>query len=330
MGGKRKRYAKNKSRKQSRGNIDSTGVSVDLEDSDNDVTLPSNLTRLRHVMNNDPGTQVDDDNNSGFLRTAVCCNCKRKDDSERMSLNGFKLHDYLKIEFVKEKGSCISTGRKASILRIDDVRGKNEVILCTECHQALYCNPSGFEGGDDEEENVGRNYCLYTWPSFIWKSLKNASAMQTDMLRMWSLIPREWRVWWLDSVHEYLGYNNITLDYPGCAVKEVSFLKQEVEDALTNLAWVKVRDVCDKCLFFPHVKCPWGCSEFLNHCNDLPLETLFVTKFENMRSTDKLMRSSNAFSFIKGVRHDFIDCNPYLFGYKPLWTFPCICFVKGM
>ena len=88
--------------------------------------------------------------------------------------------------------------------------------------------------------------------------------------------------------------------------KDMTMEKDELDDAIEMLMWAPLVEAVDNCASMPIVKCPWGCSEFLNLCNSVPLDAIFLSFLNDTHNTP-MMGKKEDLQFTKGVQPDFLS-----------------------
>ena len=125
------------------------------------------------------------------------------------------------------------------------------------------------------------NAFTYTWPGFVWSMLSSRQVMVAYGAEVWRFIPKQWRPWWIHCIRNKFPqvYGNISLEDPQPIFTDVTQIQRDFE-AGTNAhnpakaAFAQLRDTCNKFLI-PIVSCPYGCSEYLHKCNQLPMDILY-------------------------------------------------------
>ena len=157
-------------------------------------------------------------------------------------------------------------------LRKIDFDPESKIKLCRECKHAI-----AMDFGN-RTEHLKSMYC---WPSFMWRFLSDNHNRETHGLDLWKFIPYKWRIWWLRSVQKLTYMEEISYNYPLPIFKEWTLQKNALMKAIAELWWKALIDAYDQYAKMPFVKCPWGCAEFLNETNFVPIDTLVAFYFES-------------------------------------------------
>jgi len=67
--------------------------------------------------------------------------------------------------------------------------------------------------------------------------------------------------------------------------EDVTMEKDEPDKAIEIPTWARLVEAVDNHASMPIVKCPWGCSEFLNLCNSVPLDGIFLSFLNDTHNT---------------------------------------------
>jgi hypothetical protein len=261
------------------------------------------------------GNGDDDDNNSDSagdnnndvemaVQTAECCyNCKRR----RRNVANLPRD----VELCLVSADEVKRFRKT---RFSQLRGflSGQCHLCREC-RFFFCSESQqFDRVDLE------------WPGFIWYILSTPFEGNGDYV--WSLIPKAWRGWWIESAVKQEHLQGITMDSPESLIVDVTKEVQEVLKVKDELIWKDLKEAWNRLAFLPFVRCPWGCSEFYHLTNDLPYDVLVAWALE-----EKIRKYSPASSskWVTGIRNDFLSSKARLLGNLNWSCSPSVMFVKG-
>ena len=205
-------------------------------------------------------------------RKYTCKNCHRSDvwvnDNGNNYANG---EEYLQIQFTKVNGALVYCKRKWSHLSKIDICEREDVCLCKECNIAI--------ATPEILPSIYRKP-LHCWPSFVWNLFKIHEIRQDYGMTLWKLLPLQWQKWWLDSVQDFDEFDDVDILEPYPYFLEATKQYTRVLNAIDNLRWVELQNAIDELCSFPHVRCPWGCSEFFNQANHLPFDAVFASKLE--------------------------------------------------
>lgn len=136
-------------------------------------------------------------------------------------------------------------------------------------HLCLCCDAYIVEEGKAEKKPQ------YYWPAMIARYLflenqDDSYILHQSMKEKWSLIPTEWRLWWITKVQTI--DPDLTLEYPEPKFVLATDQYNELMEAIGELKWLSLSKAIDKHLSHPSVRCPFGCSEFLHKTNKVAFE----------------------------------------------------------
>ena len=261
-------------------------------------------------------SSLDEDETESFSDDQYCENCLRK-QSEYLIRN---YGDQYKIEFTNRRSDEIKKRKKfRRIVASNTYTGS--FCLCRQCDNFLA--PESDDIVARSSENV--------WPAFIYSTLSDENVISSYKSKVWQLIPKLWRYWWVDNLTLFeCAYNDITIDYPESII---------VDRSLENMEWLAdigsqklphISSACNKYMM-PCVLCPWGCSEFNFSCGHIPLDIMFQRFLPKTNIT--LIENIDHMKFVNYCRDDYIrfdgnyDC--WLLN-KDDWTVkPSVCYVEG-
>ena len=241
-------------------------------------------------------TNTSDESNSPV---PCCLNCRRCLPTSNEDDNGYTGSEYEKYSQLQLESVPITDIHftyKSSHLQRASVTG-DAVMLCWQCYNAL-CR----SGSDQSHRSF-----LFCWPSFIWSMLKNTNTQSSHGADVWQLLPLEWRRWWLPAAEQLQGMEDVEVETPPPYVVEISSTFKAVSAAIKNNQWVELGKACNEYLVVPTVKCPWGCSQFMNLATEtVPLDIIYL---EFLDYPVKVLRFTPAgkSKFISGVRPHFLQ-----------------------
>jgi hypothetical protein len=254
-----------------------------------------------------------------------CQNCKRMHVPfrEEPLSTCQELVNYLNMSLNRVPLHAISFKRKFCLFEKADVEDEDEITLCKECQKALIKDELP---GNASNEHLASKWC---WPAFVWSILRDKKARARHGDALWALIPFEWRLWWIGSVKaEWPNSENVTANHPAPYVTDVSRQVGMSATELKKLEWETLVVTVDKYLAIPHVRCPWGCSEFYNHAKTIALDVVFASFLED-RDKDLLMSSQTQMDRMVGARPDFISSRHNILENPNWWCSPCIAYENG-
>ena len=170
----------------------------------------------------------------------------------------------------------------------------------------------------------------YVWCSFIWYVLSSKEIQSEYGCTVWKFIPKEWRLWWSDSIQEECPEEFMNLD-----LDEFYYFKDKTKDLsnwdddIGSYMLSRLRSTSNKYLL-PVIKCPWGCSEFMHKVGYLPMDIVFQKYLP--RCCLKLYSSPKLSALVVSAQEDYIreDGDYDRFLLNPEWqVIPSISFVEG-
>ena len=285
------------------------------------------VTSNTHVKSSPSETQRD-----GRVVVLECRNCHRQDAFDWSFLSHVKTIEEETLRRVYRLDITIVTFLKKSLRRkfatfgfAEVSRRRGDVVrvpLCSCCAAYLL-----------DETGMHNKTMKYGWPGFIWKLISDGKALDEHGAKLWSVIPRCWRFWWLESVRRLLpemGF--VTIEEPVPFVTDVTWQKLDFEAVLNRLEIAEIVPKVDEYLL-PLVKCPWGCSEFLHKTGCIGLECVLCRCLGPTGITfgcAPIDAAKKLHHEVYGVRNDFLREPGYVDYYleNPEWiVMPSICFV---
>ena len=190
----------------------------------------------------------------------MCCNCHRCEDgieTDRLPYAPKLLHMNLADLSLRNRRKFIYIERTDYM---QDQFGNQQVPICSLCYEYLRCPASELP----VEAAV-------VWPAFIWSTLRHSDTFHSS----WSLLPQEWKVWWLRSVAVKHQVDKQILLSKDSKFQELTIKAEKDLAALSNLRWAE--DILPRELSFvlAEVKCPAGCGEFKHKANNIPLDIVW-------------------------------------------------------
>ena len=294
----------------------------DESESEDDEWLPDDNSLLDVDMEDSDDSSNSNDHFAFVLSNDCCNNCRRKCTQSadvryevrlretRVQQRRFqrKFANYRWAEVV----SVVRASGSGSRVHGEFVRLK----LCRHCRDYLTSERS-------------QNKADIVWPAMIWKWLSTESSVRQHRSRLWSLIPRLWRPWWLDSVHElHPCYTGVTLETPSCSFVDLTERRSEFQRALAMKEGGVLAAACDKHLH-AIVWCPWGESEYLHLCGSLPLDLIVNRLYGDCMRTIK-GNARDDLRKVVGILDDFLDGNFGKILENPEWEVrPTVVFENG-
>ena len=161
----------------------------------------------------------------------------------------------------------------------------------------------------------------------------NPGLLRLHGEKLWSVVPREWRKWWLRSVTDCIPIlSGVTLLNPAPVFVDVSNRRRTLIDGIKSMDARKMRDVCNKHLHAV-VRCPFGCGEYFHKCGCVSLDSVVRKMFGRhavspVGDVQKLMASDAA---VDGMVPDFFSTAmvPKLMGNKEWGVRPSVAFIDG-
>ena len=141
----------------------------------------------------------------------------------------------------------------------------------------------------------------------------------------------KWRHWWIDSIKE----NNVVMEHvsfnnPPAIFKDVTMDLREMIADIDDAKISVIMRTCDKHVI-PTVLCPWGESEFLHTCGDVPFDSVlqrymtkcYFKKVSKDKDCGKIYSSREDY-----IREEIEDYDNLLL--NPSWSVrPSVAFIEG-
>ena len=184
--------------------------------------------------------------------------------------------------------------------------------LCYACERYL------------KAQQVNSNDASVVWQPFVGNFL---SCDEKDITNRWRLIPSTWRSWWLPHVSKRFPQTNFSsFELESCIIDGTKGRKTMLSmlQNLEETSWLTFKQNWEKHGSIPHVRCPWGCSEYLANTNHIPMDVFFefVADKEILTHTPEKNKQCSV-GFRKGVGNEKIE----LFGNKDWLCLPTIAVI---
>ena len=265
-------------------------------DSNSDVSGSMEEMQDDNVEGSSDNDLSNEDNESDDI--VICRNCKRSGPCVYSDDNCNDVDLYLQLSFVPTPFDNIEYRRKFCLFNQSEVEreGEDTVWLCTQCFRAV-----SYIVGQTTNQHLSPLHC---WPAFMWSLLKDPASQSQLGIDLWKLFPRLWRSWWIDSARNIRSMEDITMDQPEAYFAEITEQKNKLADSIQGLEWVELVAAVDKFASLPVVRCPWGCSCFMNHTCHVPLDAILGTLIRDQRNVKWMSRKDDR-SFADHIRYDF-------------------------
>jgi hypothetical protein len=194
--------------------------------------------------------------------------------------------------------------------------------LCNECYTML----GPVVESNSQKSNTKYNW-VNCWPAFFWFLFQHPKNQEFVSL-LWHLIPITMRQPWLrnfkslSAVHE-----KVTLkDHPPM-FQDITALSAELKALKDSYTFANLIEWSNQ-MYFCRVKCPWGCSEFLDEVGFVAFHKLVYTIGNTMNMEFPVMESSiSALGYNQelqytGILSDILESGPsyFLLSHKaPIW-----------
>ena len=177
-----------------------------------------------------------------------------------IALYGEEGQYHLKFTFVS---ASVIRSRKFKHSDIDVNEAGSEYPLCRECEQYLT-----LESRYQKEE--------YCWPSFILCMLSNEKCHRKYGYHLWSMIPKEFRFWWLNYLKEFIPhiYHDITIDFPYANFDDITIKMKNWIECIDSATLPNLAHICNESIM-PRIMCSWGNSVFIHKTGTLPIDAVF-------------------------------------------------------
>jgi len=302
----------------------------DVEAADSREIFGVELDELRDVL-----WQSDDDEDSSYeeesadtgphgsfvLSNDCCNNCRRhkctqvgstqyrvqlRDCRVQKSRFSRKFSNYRWVDVVAAVRASRSSAASREFVRLK---------LCERCQEYL-------------TSDISKNKANVVWPAMIWKWLSADMAIRQHGNKLWSLIPRDWRPWWLDSVRQlHSKYNQVTLEDPPCSFVDSTVKKETFETAIAMRQGAALAAACNEHLHAT-VWCPWGEAEYLHKCGSLPLDLIVNRLYGDCMMTIE-GNARKEIQKVNGILDNYLDGGSRIL-YNPEWEVrPTIVFENG-
>ena len=250
----------------------------------------------------------------------MCFNCRRwtdGDDAEgHLAFGTTEEDDYLNLVMQWVPHSAVSTRVKWCLLDGDMIDDDN-ITLCLQCSNVC-CSPNKISCG-----------AMNAWPAFMWSVLSSTDAQTKFGLELWQLVPKAWRKWWLKSVQQLGCFQNVTMDEPAPHVREQTEDRLEVSRAIKELKALDLCRMCDRLLLVPTVKCPWGCSQWLNLATEcVPFDVIYQEFLDYPKDLAGIQSDKHP-PWSHGIRPNFIRSQHHILGETFDMCSPTLVFQSG-
>lgn len=172
-------------------------------------------------------------------------------------------------------------------------RTSKNILLCEQCSNYLI-------NVDNKEAQKNKN----SWPGFMWYVLTNDEVKEKYKNYAWRFIPKEWRYWWIDKLKELHGetYSNITIDNPPPIFVEKTEELGDWTQNINSCTYSGLRDTINKHMF-PKVLCPFGCTEYIQEGQQLPIDTIVQRYLRRLYLKKRITKRDKQFN---SARDDYL------------------------
>ena len=142
-------------------------------------------------------------------------------------------------------------------------------------------------------------------------------------------MPKKWRQWWITSLIEKFPnvYRGISFNHPTAIFEDITLDIQDWNQSINTYMLSDLAIACNKHLL-PTVMCPWGCSEFIHKCGNIPFDIVYQRYLH--RCCIKLIHHSKLYENALTSREDFIKENKDCSLFNNHWMIkPSIAFVRN-
>ena len=238
-----------------------------------------------------------------FYGEQICFNCKRQNHVQSADLM-----------FCTMERSEINTRRAYCLFRARDVRD-GLFVFCRNCADYLRSKSLIKIAGHD---------WFYIWPIYIWKLLSTDEGRYVD--EVWSVIPMNWRGWWVRMVEANLMRRpgQISMTHPAAIFRDVTDVYNSRKRVMKEL---KIGDLLSKWeSTIPDVLCPWGCTEYIEDTGGVWFDVLIQRCFPwCVFPLDQANVAASRIEACESSRHDFLWQGSFSFHGNPQWVIqPCV------
>ena len=261
-------------------------------------------------MNRQKNNGIKDIGNCGDICKRFCMNCHRCN----MDIDG-NVCEGVHIEMRDH----IVILKATALIKFPELCGTTDrYMLCDECdelirHKMLCC--------DGIKKSVPWRIA---WPSFLWHSFELHNNLDKAE-KIWKLLSLKWRLSWLESVRQIGGtFSNLESETGGILFDDISSEYMWFKNGVDSLEKIKLESCVNKhCV--PRIRCPWGCTEFIEKCGFISFGILLY----HLNPIDFIVRE-NYFSFdcgfggisrkncLNGLRPDYLTYKDNVLG-NPEW-----------
>ena len=234
-------------------------------------------------------------NPNGSLKKC-CVNCKRCN----MDMNGNIIYNV----HIQRRNGITGISRSALVDFEELQCEEDSYVLCDECTSLIQfkiLNPK-----KRVPWNIG-------WPSFLWHSFI-LPENEERILNIWRLLPIDWRTSWLEKIQFiHSSFENLEINSGGITFDNGTFELEKFKEDLSSWKRVRVEDCLNKhCV--PTVRCPWGCTEYIENCGFLSfgiflfsLKPIIFIVTENYLSFPSGLGVVSRQNCFNGMRPDYLD-----------------------
>jgi predicted GIY-YIG superfamily endonuclease len=241
-------------------------------------------------------------------RIAYCLNCRRVPtnvDEPCTDVGYLAFHDFHVVDVDKSimaRKFCFID--KQFFRSHKNSEGVLRTSLCTEC--AKYMRQETVLRG---ERKVNQDWAI-VWPAFVWQLLSSPSVSEKVGINIWCIIPKQWRIWWLQSFQELFNgkYETATLDFPKQVVRDLTSERVKADKLIKELKLFDIENEWDEILKWS-VACPFGCTEFVHKTMNMSYDIVIARAFELTDEDIKFVTAKPASEIdqkLRGIRNDFL------------------------
>lgn len=213
-------------------------------------------------------------------KTKCCENCLRRDCDQY----GERLE---RIDVVLRSSEGFHWNKKLCMV----MKEEREYVLCNECFQLVR-----------DAENVW----LVSWPAYLWNIFSDPLNVN-KLHEMWKYVPESMRAAWVVSYQSLECGTNIFQEEPKAYFEDITKEAHMVEKLKSSGKLVDLIRVCNDYLCYCSIKCPWGCTDFVDNCGYISYQDFLI----RMLKVNQPIKGIGKKNVLFGINGTYMTTSPF-------------------
>ena len=228
-----------------------------------------------------------------------CLNCRRSNIED--TNNGIVFTECTMCKSMLKRKFCLVDSELYK--RHQNAEKLLKAKLCMECSRYMRKESRLPSGAENQDWSI-------VWPAFMWQILMSPTISAKLGIKIWCIVPHEWRIWWLSQFR--ILFNNLyaeaSISYPKQVIRDLTERKAQAKKLISDLKIFDIVREWDNVLKCT-VACPFGCSEFVHKTKSLPLDIVIARALEFTDKDMAFVTPNPALMIdymLRGMRNDYL------------------------